>query len=165
MVRAALRVAIKERRDNPNVRDSGAPNPYGAPVSQTDAADCAKQTRRTHGAPDNETTNPQVSAGTDCAATERRTPGAPDTDAPPAGAPPLPPNREGRTGAFDKQLPATSAEPIVDTDALPAFYALFENRQGINACACGEHVPDQHKMCAPCAAALQVDVRGREVAP
>lgn len=103
VVRAALRVAVKERRDPLNVRGLGAPSPYGAPAGENAPADCAEQVRRTFGAPEPVRTNVQVSTANDCAEQVRRTNGAPASDAHGGGAPPRSLSIERRTGAYEPQ--------------------------------------------------------------
>jgi len=82
VVRAALRAAIRERR-NPLW---GAPNTLGAPLRAPDRIECAEPTRRTDGAPAGNTESERENR----AEQPRRTFGAHASGAHGGGAPPLP---------------------------------------------------------------------------
>lgn len=89
--RAVVRAAVKARQ--------GAPRTHGAPPGAPSPGERAGGERRTPAHPTSAQDKPQVSTTNGCADDERRTYGAPGAAVPAAGAPPLPPYRERRTGA------------------------------------------------------------------
>jgi hypothetical protein len=99
IVRAALRVAIKERKNPlwlvPEMSEMPAPSLFGAPTDTEPETDRAEPPRRTNGAP----TQNDESEHEKRAEPPRRSECADNTGAPADSAPPLPLSKERRAGA------------------------------------------------------------------
>jgi len=116
VVRAALRVAIKERK-NPlwtvsEISEMPTPSTHGAPSGAEVETDRAEQSRRTYGAPPENGESEHENR----AEQSRRTVCADDAGAPADSAPPLPLSKERRAGARDLPDPliCPCGKPISD---------------------------------------------------
>jgi AAA domain len=102
VVRAALRVAIKERKNPlwvvPEMPEMPTPSMLGAPLGTEPETDRAEPSRRTNGAP----VENGESKHEKRAEPSRRIPRAHDAGAPADSAPPLPLSKERRAGARDR---------------------------------------------------------------
>ena len=117
IVRAALRVAIKERKSPlwlvPEMSEMTAPSLFGAPPDTEPETDRAGPPRRTHGAP----TQNDKSEHEKRAEPPRRNMRADDAGAPADTAPPLPLSKERRAGA--RNDPTETKCPLCPTGMAP----------------------------------------------